>query len=398
MVRTMETLHDVSLPALPSSDQTSNAESDQKDLSVISYSLDLEDKDFRRKQTKLTIAIITLWTIVQFITFLKNLFIYNLLAEPVNYASQLSKRAIPWITAIVFIFIINYSSKYFLKAKVRLIQLPLIHFILASFISISIYLFAYYSISIMGTKAFAASEVLKYFMVEIDRLFLIYLLISLTTTAHYYFHEIRTRDLALQKMQNAYRQSRIISLNNEVNPHMIFNTLNNIYTLISEDLNHAKNMIVDFADLLRENLRHKGSIYTTMTHEEEFLKNYVNLQNYTSKKYDLRFIQQDPKVHNAILPKMILQPLIENAIKHNSLPNSQMLKIKIKSEIRDSRLIINVSNNICANHDGQNGSKMGIGTENILRRLEVLYPNDFKFKVNKDSDSYISTIDIPFRE
>ena len=252
----METLHEApifraNLLDLPTSSISS------KSAPKISVDEELAHRQFESNQKKLTLVIIVLWTLVQLIALLKNLFIYRILNEPLAYTDQLIKRSIPWAAGILFIFIINSSTIHIRKYKVGLKQLPVIHFFVATIISISIFILCFYSVQGLGLSTFENSSVQKYLMIEIDRLFLIYLLISITTTAHYYFHELRLKELALIKMEKAYQHSQIISLNNEVNPHMISNTLNNISALISLDINEAKKMIVDFAQLLRQNLKIK---------------------------------------------------------------------------------------------------------------------------------------------
>ena len=355
-----------------------------------------EDLSFQKKQTRLALIITGLWTLVQLITFFKNLFIYNLLAEPIDYSSQLSKRAIPWATGLAFIFIINYSSKYLLKTNIKLVHFPFVHFLIASLISIIIYLSSYYVISVTGAPAFETSSVIKYFMIEIDRLFLVYLLISITTTAHHYFHEIRRKETALKDMESAYRESKILSLNNEVNPHMLFNVLNNIYTVVSSNRQHAKKMILDFSDLLRENLRNQASIYITLSHEKIFLKNYINLQNPDRIRYEIQFIDDDHLADEALIPKMILQPLVENAIKHTNLTGRNSLLIEIKSSVKQNYLHLCVRNKMSKQNNYGAASKIGIGTSNILRRLELLYSKDFEFKIRKDKNIYACHITIPF--
>ncbi len=352
---------------------------------------------FRKDQTRLTLVIILMWTIVQGITLIKNLFIYNLLSEPIDYTNILTKRAIPWLTGIAFIFIINYTSRYFLKLNIKLIQLPLIHFLLAIVISFIMYISCYYGVISLGMSTFQKSNILKYFMVEIDRLFLIYLLISITTTAFYYFFEIKTKELALIRTQNAYTQSRIVSLNNEVNPHMIFNTLNNIYTLINEDLEYAKKMILDFAQLIRQSLQNKDTIYTTILHERQFLSDYVNLQNNLDKnQYNIDF-EYDHNIEDAILPKMLIQPLIENAIKHSNTRPGKTLTIEVSFQKQGEKLVMSV-----VNRKGNlpymktRTDSTGLGTENIKERLRVLYPGNFDYSINHFDHKYITRITIPF--
>lgn len=197
-------------------------------------------------------------------------------------------------------------------------------------------------------------------------------------------------------MEKAYQQSQIISLNNEVNPHMISNTLNNISALISLDINEAKKMIVDFAKLLRQNLKNKDTVYTTLFHEKKFIKSYVNLQNSRNKKrYDIKF-DFDDTIESAILPKMILQPLVENAIKHAHPADRKVLEISIYAKKMDSYLSIKVQNE--TNSYQKNGSlnNIGIGTENIARRLQVLYSNNFKFNIYQEDNHFICELTIPF--
>ncbi|MBK8502765.1 MAG: histidine kinase [Saprospiraceae bacterium] len=357
----------------------------------------LENQRFESNQTKLTLTIIVLWTIVQLITFTKNLFIYNILSEPMEYSSQITKRLIPLLAGIIFILIINRSGHFILRQKVKLTRMPLIHFIMASSVSICIFIASVFIVNRIGMNTFENSSVLKYFMVEIDRLFLIYLLISIMTTAHFYFHEVRLKELELARAEKAYQQAQIISLNNEVNPHMISNTLNNISTLISTDIHEAKKMIVDFANLLRQNLKNKESIYTTLYHEKRFIKNYINLQNIDRQnKYKISFNFSED-LNSAILPKMILQPLVENAIKHSSLDSNGILKVQISAELVDQNLQIIVKNKTGKSEKiSTTLSNIGIGTENIMKRLKLLYRNNFKFDLYENETFFTCLLIIPF--
>jgi LytS/YehU family sensor histidine kinase len=234
-------------------------------------------------------------------------------------------------------------------------------------------------------------------MVEIDRLFLIYLLISITTTAHFYFHEVRLKELELARVEKAYQQAEIISLNNEVNPHMISNTLNNISTLISTDIHEAKKMIVDFANLLRQNLKNKETIYTTLYHEKRFIKNYINLQNIDRRnKYKISFSFSED-LNFAILPKMILQPLVENAIKHSSLDSDGVLKVQISAAQVDQNLEIIVKNKTGKSEKITTSLyNLGLGTENIMKRLKLLYRSNFKFDLYENEEFFTCFLTIPF--
>ncbi len=354
------------------------------------------DLRFSKNQTKLTYIIIGLWTIVQGITLLKNIFIYRALDETVDLGNQLTRRVIPWITAIIFIFFINYSTKHLLRKNVDIKKIPFIHFFIATAVSVLMFAVCFNIVGIFGLNTFQNSSIIKYLMMEIDRLFLIYLLISITTCAHHYFHELRVKESALHQLEKAYRQAEIISLNNEVNPHMISNTLNNIASLISIDITEAKKMISDFAQLLRQNLKSNDTIYTTLYHEQKFLTNYVNLQNSDrERRYRIDFNIPD-EIRSAIVPKMILQPLVENAIKHTSVIKQNQLTIVIKAMHKEDFLFIEIRNKVKST-EARKISASGIGTENIAKRLKVLYKNNFQFESFRSNGHFTSLLKIPFR-
>ena len=197
-------------------------------------------------------------------------------------------------------------------------------------------------------------------------------------------------------MEKTYQQAEIISLNNEVNPHMISNTLNNIYTLITTDIEEAKNMIIDFAQLLRQNLKSKDAIYTSLEHERKFIKKYVSLlQKDHQKKYSVRF-RYAKELDAAIIPKMVLQPLVENAIKHSGLSEKEVLKIEITAEQVEQELKISVKNQFRKTKDPSvSDSAIGIGTENILKRLKLLYRNNFRFNLYENEKFFTCILNIP---
>lgn len=392
----METLHDIPVFRSEVVDFVHKKKINSPDDIPRSSEELVEHNRFKENQRKLNLTIILLWILVQLITFLKNLFIYTAMGEQMDYGHQITKRLIPLITGIIFILLISRTTKFFLRLNVQLVRMPIVHFILTLFVTAIVFTFSFSIVHISGLTTFENSNVLKFFMMEVDRLFLIFLLSSITTTAHHYFHEVRLKEIELIEMEKTYQQAEIISLNNEVNPHMISNTLNNIYTLITTDIEEAKNMIIDFAQLLRQNLKSKDAIYTTLSHEKKFIKNYINLlQSDLRKKYQIEF-KYAKELQDAIIPKMILQPLVENAIKHSGLSEREKLKIEIIAQQNEQTLKIMVRNRFRKPFT-EGHSAIGIGTENILKRLKVLYRNKYKFDLYENEKYFTCILSIPLR-
>ncbi|MCB0665610.1 MAG: histidine kinase [Saprospiraceae bacterium] len=392
----METLQDIPVFRSELFDFTRLKRTKTSKGSLRSPEVILEEQRFKINQRRLTLTISLLWIMVQLITFLKNLFIYKVMGEQMIYHHQIIKRTIPLIAGIIFIALISRSTRYLFRSDWKFARFPLVHFGITAIVTAFIFSSLFFLVQVSGLDTFQNSNALKFFAMEVDRLFLIFLLASITTTAHFYFHKVRLKEIALLKMEKTYQHSEIISLNNELNPHMISNTLNNIYTLITTDMEEAKNMIVDFAHLLRQNLKNKDSIYTTLSHEKKFIKKYIGLlQNDQQKKYHVQF-KYDHELDDAIIPKMILQPLVENAIKHCGFQDKEILKIVVHAEREDQDLKITVRNRFHKPDDGiAKDSAIGIGTENILKRLKVLYRNNFRFNLYENEKFFTCILKIP---
>ena len=356
-----------------------------------------EKKHFYQNQVKLILLLIGLWTVVQFITFLKNIWIYGLYNEPMNYGDQFFKRFISWITAVIFILLISYSTMYLKRKKIKYLQIPFIHFGIAVIVSLAMYFISYYGVLVFDIFNDPGNRIIKYYMVESDRLFLMYLLISITTTAHYYFHEIRRKERDIASLKDAYQKSKLISLNTELNPHMIFNSLNNICTVISDKNAIAKEKIVELSQLLRENLRNKDKVFTTLEHECKYIKKYIKMYNKGRSHACKIHLNIPTELKNAILPKMVLQPIVENAIKHTKSSNTNPLRVSINFIEENSNLKIHISNNGEINFSTPKNENLGIGLNNIINRLKIIYKNQFSFDITEQYDLFTCFIKIPLK-
>jgi LytS/YehU family sensor histidine kinase len=224
-----------------------------------------------------------------------------------------------------------------------------------------------------------------------------YLLISITTTAHYYFYEIRRKEKDIASLKDAYQRSKLISLNTEIDPHMIFNSLNNICTTISANNVIAKEKIVELSKLLRENLKHKNKVFTTLEYECNYIEKYIQMYNKGRDKLCKVNLYMPAKLKMAIIPKMVLQPIVENAIKHSKFSHSKPLIIKININEEKSNLKIHISNNGEINSLQSKNENLGIGLNNIINRLKIIYQNQFTFNISEQYNLFTCFIRIPLK-
>ena len=192
---------------------------------------------------------------------------------------------------------------------------------------------------------------------------------------------------SLLQLQNL--QSEMALLKNQVNPHFIFNTLNNIDTLISSNPAKASESILKLSEILRYVLYEATADYVPLQKEINYLSNYISLHEL---KFGPKFIQFNNEIENTndIIAPMLFIPLVENAIKHgNKRVPSPGITIHLFSK---EDILCFVVNNHLAQHDTNKDAAGGIGLSNLKRRLELLYPQRHSFSTEVENDIYTSKI------
>jgi len=174
------------------------------------------------------------------------------------------------------------------------------------------------------------------------------------------------------RLQNNLKEAQLSSLSNQLNPHFLFNSLNNIRFMIHEDARRADSMITALSEILRYSLESSRSEKVSLGNELAIIGQYIAIVK-TQLEERLAFSMEiDPALHEALVPPMVLQMLAENAIKHGleHLHGGGALSI---SGTRDGmRLVFDISNDTPARTDKKENG-MGIGLRNIAQRLALLY-------------------------
>ncbi|WP_190809197.1 sensor histidine kinase [Flagellimonas sp. S3867] len=204
------------------------------------------------------------------------------------------------------------------------------------------------------------------------------------------------------KNQQALINAQISTLQMQLHPHFLFNTLHSISSMIDIDTQKAQKMLTKIGTLLRSLLESEMEQMTTVQQEMEFIKHYLDLEQirYMDKMQIEYYIPKD--VLDAKIPNMIVQPLVENAIKYGVVPATENGKINIWVErINDkggSYLKIQISNSLEHMEQPLHEKGTGLGLKNSRRRLEGIYGDQFTFEAGTtSSDLYIAKIQIPYK-
>ena len=179
-------------------------------------------------------------------------------------------------------------------------------------------------------------------------------------------------------------QAEVRALKNQINPHFLFNSLNSISSLTVTQPEKAREMIVKLSELMRYSLKSNPDNKTSIEEELQNIDRYLAIEK-------IRFgnkLDYLPEINEAckakLLPAMILQPLIENVIKHGVYESMNTIELKLNCSFQDNFLIVEILNNFDDN--AVKSSNSGIGLENIRQRLSLIYKrNDLLQITNKNN-------------
>jgi len=249
--------------------------------------------------------------------------------------------------------------------------------------------------TIVGLR-FVQTELARYFPRSIysiespDNLWVWALIYAATVTAVgieiKVFNSVRIQ-IKLEEQERLLLHARMESLQNQINPHFLFNTLNSISSLVRFDPDTARDMIFKLATILRR-LLSSGEAFAPLREELEFIDNYLDIEVVRFGREKLKVVKEvDPASLDVVVPSMLLQPLVENSIKHGLSPKIEGGSIYLRSRVTNSRLIIEVEDDGVGMGGAQleessSWSGMGIGMANVSERLQVLYGDTARMTID----------------
>jgi two-component system, LytTR family, sensor kinase len=226
---------------------------------------------------------------------------------------------------------------------------------------------------------------------------LIYWVMVSVSHAFAYYRQYQERALRASELEKRLAQAKLQALQMQLNPHFLFNTLNAIASLMHKDVKAADRMITRLADLLRYALESTDAHEVTLRQELAFLERYLEIeQTRFGSRLTVRMHIEDETL-DALVPNLILQPLVENAIRHGIERRSKPGVIELRAHRADARLRIELRDN----GPGlvvPTGGRKGIGVANTRARLQELYGESHTFELrNADGGGVIVEVTLPFR-
>jgi two-component system LytT family sensor kinase len=205
-------------------------------------------------------------------------------------------------------------------------------------------------------------------------------IVALSHAIDYYrkYHERTVHALELEKHLT---EARLQSLLRQLKPHFLFNTLNGIASLMHSDVNAADKMLVRLSELLRLTMHHPGQPLTKLRDEIAFIEKYLEIERIRFRDRLTVEIKAAPDTLEADVPSLIIQPLVENAIRHGLEPQARPGRITVESRREGGGLVLLVRDNGGGMPAG-GFTREGIGLANTRERLRELYGERHRFELS----------------
>jgi signal transduction histidine kinase len=221
--------------------------------------------------------------------------------------------------------------------------------------------------------------------------------------SHFYFRQVREREMQAAQLKAQLSEAQLHALQMQLNPHFLFNSLNAITVLVRDkDTEGASRMLELLSDVLRQVLRSDTTHETTLSKELDFLRRYLEIEQIRFSDRLRPRILVDAEVSKALVPVFLLQPLVENAIRHGIGMRADAGLLEITAKHVEGQLIVTVRD------DGTNeplsrqeniSTGAGIGLANTRARLHTLYGETASLEAGfGEQGGFLATVRLPYRE
>ncbi len=283
------------------------------------------------------------------------------------------------IYATIYILI----PKYLYKGKITRFML-LLFLLCATLVGI----FGYLALPLyqQHTEGIVPAEEVPIYMILIFmlRTTITIMLICAGATSIELFRRWIIHDRQIEELEQATMETELQQLKNQINPHFLFNMLNNANTLVREDKDKASRVLTQLDDMLRYQLNDSARKAVYLRADIQFLTGFLELEKIRRDKFDF-IVSEEGDINSVSVPPFLFIPFVENAIKHN--PDSENLSyVHLFFKVRNGALSF-----VCKNSKPKIPVKKqsgGLGLHNIRRRLELLYKHDYSLETEETDTSY----------
>ncbi|WP_073231020.1 sensor histidine kinase [Pedobacter caeni] len=330
---------------------------------------------------------ISAWILIGFMNFMLQYFTTDL------------PRAVVWrnfISIGIGGFILTTLYRYYLKRKKIAFNLSMKSFI--GNLLIATVLLSLMWLGLMALIFFSFADQYRFsFRNILHNLFPTTAILLIWTLCYLGYHLMRKyhhQEIEKWKMEAEIKNIQLENLKAQVNPHFIFNALNNIRALILEDHQLARQMLTKFSEVLRYALQHAEDIEITIAEEIGILRQYLELVKIQYEERLTFSISADETLLQQKIPPMVLQLLVENAVKHGISSSVEGGRIDVQVGMLNQEILLTVRNTGSLKRKEELEDNLGLGIKNIIERLGLIYGDRAGISITEESPEVVVVINI----
>jgi two-component system LytT family sensor kinase len=200
-----------------------------------------------------------------------------------------------------------------------------------------------------------------------------------------YYQRYRENEKVAAQLEVQLANARLSALRMQLNPHFLFNTMNGISSLMHSDVEAADRMLEQLSFLMRITIERGDAQLITLRDEMEFIETYLAMQDSRYKGRVMQSVQVAPELYEALIPTMLLQPIVENAFKHglSKVIGGGKLEIDIGRDDDSMRIVVRNNGANLRPQSERESNNHGVGLSNVQSRLRLHYGEDFSFSLGE---------------
>jgi two-component system LytT family sensor kinase len=346
-----------------------------------------------------TALIFAAWTVFGLISANQVYVQFELIGRPISWPHALQEalfEAYLWALATLAIF---WLARRFPLERGRMLRGIAVHVagaVVLSLARVAVVVEVSRHVDWLGERSFD-----RQFWARFHQYLLYYALLLGIAHAVLYHGRYRERERAAERLAAGLTEARLQALKMQLQPHFLFNTLNAISALIPVEAKPARRMVARLGDLLRIALEHEATQEVTLREELAFLQPYLEIEQARLEDRLTVVMEIAPETLDARVPHLILQPLVENAIRHGIAPRIEPGRVEISAtrgaDDRFLRLEVR-DDGPGVDRNDQARTRKGVGLANIQSRLAQLYDGEHRFEFeNHPGGGAVVRISLPFR-
>lgn len=295
-----------------------------------------------------------------------------------------------WFVVVLFMIVIYHLTNKMISRGINLKISFLLHVLLSfllGFLTLCSITYVAFTTGAFNFNEAMQNISLDNFLSGLDKDFLIYFSSIAIIYIYNYVNKIKDVELQKSQLQTQLATNKLNILKAQLHPHFMFNTLNSVSSLMEIDIEKSQNLIADFGDLFRDLIAYNNEPLIPLHKALEFLDRYIDIISVRFSDHLIIYKKIESNLENERIPNMMMQPIIENAVKHGYSYNITELELILTITKHENYLHIEIENNgELLEDDFSTLCSKGTGLKTTYERLQSLYSDDFEFTLENKNN------------